>query len=149
MVEAPDQRVRCVGAVVHDPFGRILLIRRGQPPALGSWSIPGGRVEPGEADHQAVIRELSEETGLSGAIDRWIGSVERPSRHGVYDIHDYAVRGVSGRIRPGDDASAVLWADGVIFDALHRAGALSPGLAEALAGWRVLPAGARAGGPGA
>ncbi|MBB4673957.1 NUDIX domain-containing protein [Crossiella cryophila] len=145
MPEAQDQRVRCVGAVVFDPIGRILLIRRGQPPAAGSWSIPGGRVEPGEDDHRAVIRELSEETGLTGAIDRWIGSVERPSLTGVYVIHDYSVRANAGLIRAGDDASAVAWIDGVIFDALHSAGSLSPGLAEALAGWGALPAGARAG----
>ncbi|WHT18541.1 NUDIX domain-containing protein [Crossiella sp. CA-258035] len=145
MPEAQDQRVRCVGAVVFDPIGRILLIRRGRPPSAGCWSIPGGRVDPGEDDHRAVIRELSEETGLTGTIDRWIGSVDRPSPAGIYEIHDYSVRAEPGLIRPGDDASAVAWIDGVIFDALHSAGSLSPGLAEALAEWGALPAGAVAG----
>ena len=50
-----------------DGAGRFLLVRRAHPPAQGKWSIPGGRVEPGETGEQAVVRELLEETGLATA----------------------------------------------------------------------------------
>jgi hypothetical protein len=46
--------VPCVGAIVHDLDGRLLLIRRGHAPHAGSWSLPGGRVEAGETPEQAV-----------------------------------------------------------------------------------------------
>ncbi|MFZ4497310.1 MAG: NUDIX domain-containing protein, partial [Candidatus Nanopelagicales bacterium] len=48
--------IPCVGAVIFDDAGRLLLIKRGQEPALGRWSVPGGRVEPGESHEVAVIR---------------------------------------------------------------------------------------------
>ena len=56
--------MQAVGAVVHDEQGRLLLVLRGREPAAGVWSIPGGKVEPGEARESAVEREVLEETGL-------------------------------------------------------------------------------------
>jgi len=47
---AKKPTVRCVGAVVHDARGRLLMIKRGHPPSPGKWSLPGGRVEAGESD---------------------------------------------------------------------------------------------------
>jgi 8-oxo-dGTP diphosphatase len=53
-----------VGAFVFDPEGRVLLVERGQPPGAGLWTVPGGRLEPGETLAQGVAREVREETGL-------------------------------------------------------------------------------------
>ena len=53
-----------MGALAYDADGRLLLIRRGNEPGRGLWSVPGGRVEPGESDAEAVVREMAEETGL-------------------------------------------------------------------------------------
>ena len=65
MSSAPEPAlpvVPCVGAVVHDAAGRLLLIRRAHEPSRGLWSIPGGRVEPGETNQQ----ELEGLSGLAG-----------------------------------------------------------------------------------
>src|SRR6204780_1228528 len=83
-------RVPCVGAVITDETGRLLLIQRGHDPGRGLWSIPGGRVEAGESDAEAVIREVAEETGLTVTCGPLLGAVERPGLAGaIADIRDY------------------------------------------------------------
>jgi 8-oxo-dGTP diphosphatase len=74
--------VPCVGAVIRDDARRLLLIKRGHAPGLGLWSLPGGRVEAGETDEQALTRELREETGLVVTPTGFLGSVERPATDG-------------------------------------------------------------------
>jgi 8-oxo-dGTP diphosphatase len=131
-------RVRCVGAIVHDAGGRLLVIRRGHPPGEGLWSLPGGRVEAGESDAAAVARELAEETGLRVEVGRLVGRVERPGASGVtYDIYDYAATVTGGTLVAGDDASDARWT------ALEELRGLptTDGLLEALADWGVLPTG--------
>jgi 8-oxo-dGTP diphosphatase len=129
-------RVRCVGAVVTDTEGRLLLIRRGRPPGEGSWSLPGGRVEPGESDAEALTRELSEETGLRVEPGRLIGSVERAGPAGVlYEIYDYAAVATGGTLTPGDDAADARWVGQAELPLLPT----SEGLVETLTLWRVLP----------
>jgi ADP-ribose pyrophosphatase YjhB (NUDIX family) len=63
-------RVDCVGGIVVDERGRLLLVRRGTEPGRGLWSVPGGRVEPGESDAEATAREVLEETGLRRYLHR-------------------------------------------------------------------------------
>ena len=129
-------RVRCVGAIVHDPVGRLLMIRRGHPPGKGLWSLPGGRVEPGESDAAAVVRELAEETGLRVTPGRLVGAVDRPGPGGAtYDIRDYAATVTGGTLRAGDDASEARW---VAPGELCRL-ATTPGLLDTLTEWDVLP----------
>ncbi|MBO0849555.1 MAG: NUDIX domain-containing protein [Pseudonocardia sp.] len=130
--------VPCVGAVVNDHSGRLLLIRRGQPPGQGLWSLPGGRVEPGESDHQAVIREVAEETGLRVRPGRLLGTVHRPAPSGAtYLIADYACE-LIGPDQPssGTDAADARWVDAHDYAELP----VVAGLTETLADWGVLPA---------
>jgi len=129
-------RVPCVGGLVYDDAGRLLLVLRANPPAQGTWSIPGGRVEPGEDDESAVVREVAEETGLVVSVNALVGSVERDAPDGnVYTIKDFSCTVTGGTLRAGDDASLARW-----FSAADLATAqTSPGLLDALAGWGALP----------
>jgi 8-oxo-dGTP diphosphatase len=98
----------CVGAIVVDG-SQLLLVRRGRGAAVGAWSVPGGRVEPGETLAEAVVRELAEETGLEGVCDRFIGWVERIGDEHHFVILDFAVTVLPGEPRAGDDATEVRW----------------------------------------
>ena len=136
MTGSPERRIRCVGAVVFDDVGRLLLIRRANEPGRGRWSVPGGRVEAGETDHHAVIREVAEETGLAIEIIRRVGGVQRRAPDGgLFDIHDYSCRATGGTPRPGDDADDLRWCDAATLATLP----VVTGLIEALSAWDCLP----------
>ncbi len=127
--------VPCVGAVVTDGQGRLLMIKRGHEPGAGLWSIPGGRIEPGETDAEALVREMLEETGLVVEVGSLIGSVQRPGLDdAVIDIRDYAATVVGGTLRPGDDAADARWVDMQDLGSLE----ITEGLIEALTNWGVL-----------
>jgi ADP-ribose pyrophosphatase YjhB (NUDIX family) len=124
-----------VGAVVTDERGRLLMIQRGHDPGAGLWSIPGGRIEPGETDEQALVRELLEETNLQVKVGRLVGSVRREGPGGtVIDIRDYAATVTGGTLRPGDDAADARWVAAAELAVLE----VTEGLIEALTGWGVL-----------
>jgi 8-oxo-dGTP diphosphatase len=127
--------IPCVGAVIKDGQGRLLLIKRGHEPGAGLWSLPGGRIEAGETDAEALVREMLEETGLTVEPGRLIGSVRRPGRDGdVIDIRDYAATVIAGTLRAGDDAADARWVSVADLGSL----AVTEGLIEALTAWRVL-----------
>jgi 8-oxo-dGTP diphosphatase len=99
----------CVGVVVIDE-GQLLLVRRGNPPGEGAWSVPGGRVEAGERLQDAAQRELAEETGLAGRNMRFLGWVERISPTHHFVILDFLMDvGDRSTARAGDDATELCW----------------------------------------
>ena len=98
------------GVVLID--GRVVLIRRGKEPLRGRWVIPGGTVELGETLHEAVVREMQEETGLLVAPREVVLVFDRIQREGPsveyhYVIIDYACEYVSGELKAGSDADEV------------------------------------------
>jgi 8-oxo-dGTP diphosphatase len=102
--DPPRSPVPAVG-VVCLRGDAVLLIRRGTPPLLGAWSLPGGRIEWGERAMEAALRELAEETGVEAEL---LGLVEVADglfddRH--YVLVEYAARWTAGEPRAGDDAA--------------------------------------------
>jgi 8-oxo-dGTP diphosphatase len=129
--------VACVGAVVHDARGRLLLIRRGHEPGRGLWSVPGGRVEADETPEAAVEREVLEETGLRVRAGAPVGRIEVPGAGVVYDVVDLActLRDPDAVPVAGDDADAVAFVSAADLARLS----CTPRLVETLHGWGVLP----------
>ncbi len=106
-----------VGGVIFREDGAVLLVRRGNPPRRGSWSLPGGKVEPGEPLDAAIVREIQEETGLSVDVVGHVATVTlaTPDAAFAYEIHEFVcvVRPPSRAedARAGDDAVEVRWCD--------------------------------------
>jgi len=94
--------------VVFDKAGRLLLIRRKNPPFQGQYALPGGFVDYGERMEEAALRELREETGISGRIVRLVGVYSRPDRdprgHCVSAV--YLVEAGGQQPVAGDDAAS-------------------------------------------
>jgi ADP-ribose pyrophosphatase YjhB (NUDIX family) len=113
----PSQPVAGVGAVVFTADRHIVLIRRGQAPLSGTWSLPGGVLELGEALTDAVIREVREETGLEVEPGPLIDLFEHIARDDDgrvryhYVIADYVCHARGGRLSAGSDALEVTAAD--------------------------------------
>ena len=96
-------RTDCVG-VVCIRGEEVLLIQRGTAPRKGEWSIPGGRIEAGETEAQAALRELSEETSVSAELLTKITALDADFEGFHYRLHDYLARWESGEPKAGDDA---------------------------------------------
>jgi 8-oxo-dGTP diphosphatase len=113
--EFPETPLVGVGAVVVKE-GRVLLIRRGNEPMKGRWSLPGGMLELGESLTDGVVREVREETGLIvepveliELLDRIYREDERVRYH--YVIADYLCREVGGALLAASDADAARWVE--------------------------------------
>ncbi len=110
----PDRPVVGVGAVVLDG-PRVLLIKRGNPPLKGQWSLPGGGVEIGETLEQAIAREVLEETGLTIEVGPIVEVLDRISRDadGRVEHHfvlvDFVGRPSGGLLRSATDAEDAQW----------------------------------------
>lgn len=110
-----------VGCVVLNG-AHVLLERRGQPPARGAWSIPGGLIELGETVEEAVRREVLEECNVVVEVGPLLGVFEpmvrdtdgRLQYH--YVVIDFAGYYVSGELTAGDDAAELCWADPAALD---------------------------------
>lgn len=125
----------CAGAVVRNSSGRLLVVRRGRPPDKGLWSLPGGRLEPGESAAEAAVREVREETGLVVEAMALLGQTQIAGPEGSpYVVDDFACRLLGGKLRPGSDAADAKW---VSIDELRQL-RCTPRLVETLEEWGAL-----------
>jgi 8-oxo-dGTP diphosphatase len=143
--EYPDYPRVGVGAVIlHED--KVLLVRRGQSPSFGKWSLPGGLVELGETTTEAIAREILEECGIkirvvdvAGVITRVVkDDADRVRYH--YVLVDYLAYPDSLDVVAGSDAEEARWfaIEGVanldttqgLLDMIRRAEALRGGTSE-------------------
>ena len=112
--EYPSQPIVGIGAVIIRD-GKILLVKRGSPPGINKWSIPGGLVELGEAVENTVVREVKEECNLVVEVDSLIDVVDNLVRDekGNWRYHfiilDYFARLKRGIAHAGSDVLAIRW----------------------------------------
>jgi 8-oxo-dGTP diphosphatase len=100
--------------VIFDPEGRVLLIRRGHPPFVGDYALPGGFVEIGETVEQACRREALEETGIKVDVLRLVGVYSDPARDPRGHTVSTAYATILSRAIPpraGSDAAGAEWID--------------------------------------
>jgi len=130
--EYPDRPWVGIGCIVFRD-DRVLLVRRGKPPRIGQWSLPGGAQHLGETAEAAARRELREEAGIEvGPLALAIvvdaishDTTGRAQYH--YTIIDFAAVWLAGEARAGDDVTEVAWASPQEFEAFaltpatHRA----------------------------
>lgn len=111
-----------MGVVLFDPAGRVLLIRRGRPPRLGEWSLPGGRQELGETVEQTARRELLEETGCTAGGLRLVDVVDSITHDAAgrvrfhYTLIDLCGQLAGGAASSGGDATALAWVSQAALD---------------------------------
>jgi 8-oxo-dGTP diphosphatase len=120
--EYPQRPLVGIGVIVLKPDA-VLLVRRGRPPALGAWSLPGGAQRLGETADAAARRELLEETGLAVGplvLATNVDSIHRDAEGRVqyhYTILDFAAVWQSGEPVVGSDITDVAWVPYDSFDA--------------------------------
>lgn len=120
----PDAPRPAVGAVVFKN-NEVLLVKRGKPPAEGSWAIPGGSVRLGESLQAAAEREIREETGViiqAGEPIFVFDTIERDDAGQVrfhYIVIDLIAEYISGEPVPGDDAADARWISAADMDTLE------------------------------
>ncbi|HEV7368258.1 NUDIX hydrolase [Arenibaculum sp.] len=113
--EYPDRPWVGVGVVVRRQ-GRVLLVRRGRPPRLGQWGLPGGAQHLGETVAEAAVREVREETGLDvvpAGVVTVVDGITRDAEGAVlyhYTLVEVAADAPDGEPVAGDDVDAVRWA---------------------------------------
>ena len=112
--EYPDHPVVGVGAVIVRG-GKALIVKRAHEPRKGEWSLPGGLLELGESLHDAIRREIKEETSLDVAVGPVIETFDRVHRDDAgriryhFVIVDFVCWPNSGEAVPGSDAEGVAW----------------------------------------
>jgi len=115
--EYPEAPIVGVGAVVIDGT-KVLLVRRGQEPLKGEWSLPGGALELGETLQQGVVREVLEETGLiviPGGIIEILDRIVPDEGSGRVRYHyvliDFVCHVTGGALCSASDAEEVRWVE--------------------------------------
>ncbi|MFI1991154.1 (deoxy)nucleoside triphosphate pyrophosphohydrolase [Actinoplanes sp. NPDC020271] len=104
---APSPRVIVAAVIITG--GRVLACQRSAPPeAAGKWEFPGGKVEPGETDQQALARECAEELGITVEVGPRVGP-DVPLAHGRAVLRVYAVEVLDGGEPEALEHSAMRW----------------------------------------
>jgi 8-oxo-dGTP diphosphatase len=135
--EYPSRPVVAVGvAVCHE--GRVLIVRRGRPPGVGTWTVPGGGVDLGERMEEAAIREVREECGIEIEVGEVVGILDHIVRDDDerirfhYAIVDFGAEYVGGVLSPNEELMGATWVTPDQLDAYGVADRAQQALLKAL-----------------
>ncbi|WP_193043486.1 8-oxo-(d)GTP phosphatase MutT1 [Mycolicibacterium baixiangningiae] len=111
IVASPAKTVLAAGAVLWRPNGdasapEVAVIHR---PRYDDWSLPKGKVDPGETEPVTAVREVHEETGYTCVLGRRLASVSYPVEQGVKKVRYWAARTVDGSFSPNDEVDELIW----------------------------------------
>lgn len=84
----------------------VALVHR---PRYGDWSLPKGKVDPGETEPVTAVREVLEETGYAAELGRRLAAVNYPVDQGVKTVRYWAARALGGEFTPNDEVDELLW----------------------------------------
>jgi 8-oxo-(d)GTP phosphatase len=106
-----DATLQAAGAVLWRPDAdsgdpRIAALHR---PRYDDWSLPKGKIEPGETEPVAAVREILEETGQRAHLGRRLGRVDYPLDGGTKAVHYWAARSLGGEFHPGKEVDQLRW----------------------------------------
>jgi 8-oxo-dGTP diphosphatase len=117
-------------AIVRD--GKVLLIKRAYAPYQHLWTLPGGRIEPGETIEECAVREIAEEVGLVIRNPRPV-MVQALGQGGAFRLAVFTTRDFSGQLRASDEVADHKWLDPVALIAMRTTSRLDDVLARAFA----------------
>jgi 8-oxo-dGTP diphosphatase len=99
--------VRAAGAVLENDAGEVAVIYR---PKYDDWTLPKGKLERGETEEEAAVREVEEETGYTGELGDELGHVTYTDRNGRPKIvHYWRMKATGGEFKPNREVSELLW----------------------------------------
>jgi len=102
-----DKTVLAAGGLVVDDDGRLLLVHR---PRYNDWTLPKGKLDPGETLEQCALREVEEESGYVCELGEHLATVSYVDHKGrPKDVHYWWMRPVSGDFQPNDEVDEIRW----------------------------------------
>jgi 8-oxo-dGTP pyrophosphatase MutT (NUDIX family) len=103
-------QVRAAGCVVWRPAGEDVEVLVAHRPRYDDWSFPKGKLDPGEGDLEAAVREVQEETGFTGAVGAELATTRYTDHRGRPKVVRYwAMRVTGGAFEPNDEVDEVRW----------------------------------------
>ena len=102
-----NDQVQAAGGVVLNGDGEVAVVFR---PKYDDWTLPKGKLEPGETEEEAAVREVEEETGYTGELGDELGTVSYTDRHGRPKIvHYWRMNVTGGEFQPNREVSELRW----------------------------------------